>query len=86
MACINVNDIKMLFQAQVPTTLAPLVVITAGERRLPIWPEPPRKSAVNLPQFCPLEHRSTIINKFRIHLHQHPEIPFNDTEGTHLMA
>ena len=40
----------------------------------------------DLPQFCPSEFRSAIVEKFRIHLHQHPEIPFNDTEGTKLSA
>ncbi|KAJ6557685.1 hypothetical protein B0H19DRAFT_946891, partial [Mycena capillaripes] len=39
-----------------------------------------------LPQFCPLEHRATILEKYRIHGHQHPEIPFNDPEKTYLTA
>jgi hypothetical protein len=62
------------------------VIIKAGDRRLPIWPEPPSRGEVDLPRFCPTEHRGAIVTKFRIHLHQHPEIPFNDAEGTHLTA
>ena len=40
----------------------------------------------DLPPFCQKEYRATIIEKFRIHLHQHPEIPFNDEKKTHLTA
>ena len=73
-------------QTQILTTLPPLVIVKVGNCRLPIWPEPPSRSKADLPRFCPMEHRGTIVEKFRLHLHQHPEIPFNDVEGTHLTA
>lgn len=68
-----------------PTTLAPLVIIKAGNRRLPIWPSPPSIRGADLPAFCPTAYRAAIKNKFVIHFHQHAEIPF-DAEGTHLTA
>jgi hypothetical protein len=48
--------------------------------------ELPSRGEVDLPRFYSTEHRGAIVNKFRIHLHQHSEIPFNDVEETHLMA
>lgn len=39
---------------------------------------------IDRPIFCPKEHRPSIVEKFRTHLHQHPAIPFNDDDGTHL--
>jgi hypothetical protein len=66
--------------------LPPLVIIKAGDRRLPVWPEPPKINNSELPVFCPPEHRATIKDKFVIHLHQHPEIPFDDKNGTYLTA
>jgi hypothetical protein len=33
-----------------------------------------------------MEHQATILQKFRIHFHQHPELPLNDADGTHLSA
>ncbi|KAG6912376.1 hypothetical protein DXG01_015053, partial [Tephrocybe rancida] len=36
--------------------------------------------------FCPKEHREPIVENFRIHLHQHPKIPFNDVNFTRLTA
>lgn len=62
------------------------MIIKAGNRRLPVWPEPPSTRAADLPQFCPAEYRATIKNKYIIHLHQHPEIPFDDQDGTYLTA
>ena len=40
----------------------------------------------DLPPFCPKEFRQIVTEKFRTHLHQHPTIPFNDEDGTHLTA
>lgn len=68
----------------IPTALAPLVIIKSGNRRLPVWPEPKKVTAAQLSTFCPAEYREPIVAKFRIHLHQHPAIPFNDQEGTRL--
>lgn len=67
------------------TTLAPLIIIKAGNQRLPIWPAPPSIHGADLLSFCPAIYRATIKHKFVIHFHQHPEIPI-DTEGTHLTA
>ncbi|KAJ6611088.1 hypothetical protein B0H10DRAFT_1810288, partial [Mycena sp. CBHHK59/15] len=41
---------------------------------------------VPLPIFCPKEFRSIILQKFRTHFHQHPEIPMADKDGTLLTA
>ena len=30
--------------------------------------------------FCPMDHCMTIVEKFHIHLHQHPQIPLNDEQ------
>lgn len=42
-------------QTQIPSTLPPLVIIKAGDRCLPIWPEPPSRGEVDLPRYCPTE-------------------------------
>jgi hypothetical protein len=39
-----------------------------------------------IPEFCPKDHWTAIVEKFRVHLHQHPEIPFNDEDKTHFSA
>jgi hypothetical protein len=65
------------------TTLAPLVIIKAGNQQLPIWPAPPSICRAELLSFCPAAYRTTIKNMFITHFHQHPEIPV-DAEGTHL--
>jgi len=62
------------------------LVTTAGKKRIPIWPAPPKVSETERPIFCGKEHRATIIAKFRIHFHQHPAIPFDDDKGTHFTA
>jgi SWIM zinc finger len=87
-----VNFLKMFIiiltmdiQNPIATALAPLIVIKAGDRRLPIWPTPSKIRGVDLLTFCPAVHRAAIKNKFVIHFHQHPEIPF-DAQGTHLSA
>lgn len=68
------------------TCLPPLFVLTQGEQRIPIWPNPPKMKKKELPPFCPPEFRETIVQKYRIHGHQHPEIPFNDPDQPHLTA
>lgn len=40
----------------------------------------------SLPVFCPKEFRQIILQKFRTHFHQHPEIPIGDEAGTLLSA
>jgi SWIM zinc finger len=57
-----------------------------GTTWIPVWPNPPATRSSDLPQFCPKEYRSSIVEKFRTHLHQHPAIPFNDKDGTYLTA
>ncbi|KAF8224828.1 hypothetical protein L208DRAFT_1509329, partial [Tricholoma matsutake] len=70
-----------------PATCCPpvFILITDGKCIL-IWPAPPKVTKRDLPIFCPKEHRATIIEKFRIHLHQHPQIPFNDENKTCLTS
>lgn len=59
------------------------MVLLAGTRRIPIlWPEPPKVKKGDLPQFCPKEHRSFIVERFRCHACQHPLIPLNDDDHT----
>ncbi|KAF8229163.1 hypothetical protein L208DRAFT_1106991, partial [Tricholoma matsutake] len=36
--------------------------------------------------FCPVEHCTAIVEKFCIHLHQHPQIPLNDKHNSCLTA
>ena len=69
---------------QPPSTcqLPVLVLITAGDTHIPVWPAPPKINKADLPIFCPPEHRPTIVDKFRIHLHLHPQIPANDESKT----
>ncbi|KAJ7926657.1 hypothetical protein B0H13DRAFT_1862109 [Mycena leptocephala] len=59
---------------QEPTCLPPLFVLTQGDRRVPIYPNPP-KMKKELPQSRPPEYRSTIVQKYRTHGHQHPIFP-----------
>ena len=61
-------------------------MLTTGDKHIPIWPAPPKVTKSSLPIFCPLEHRAIIVEKFRIHLHQHPQIPLNDTQNSLLTA
>jgi len=60
--------------------------VTTGDTRIPIWPAPPKVTKSSLPVFCPLEHRVIIVEKFRIHLHQHPQIPLNNAKNSLLTA
>ncbi|KAJ7509255.1 hypothetical protein B0H11DRAFT_2216952 [Mycena galericulata] len=69
-----------------PTCLPPVFILKTGDSRIPIWPNPPAVTKSALPIFCPKEHRKIILEKFRTHFHQHPEIPMGDEEGTFLSA
>lgn len=53
---------------------------------IPVWPNPLKIVKGSLPVFCEKEFRGSIIEKFRVHLHQHPEIPFNDEHHTRFTA
>ena len=53
---------------------------------MPVWPAPPKITKSKLPIFCPLEHCLKIIEKFHVHLHQHPQIPLNDEDNSCLTA
>ena len=53
---------------------------------MPVWPAPPKITKSKLPIFCPLEHHLKIVEKFCIHLHQHPQIPLNDEDHSCLTA
>ncbi|KAG6907426.1 hypothetical protein DXG01_008891 [Tephrocybe rancida] len=71
-----------------PSTCRPPVLLLVSHDGVctPAWPKPPKVKKSDLPIFCPKEHREPIVEKFWIHLHQHPEIPFNDENFTHLTA
>jgi len=60
------------------TCLPPVFILKAGNSRIPIWPNPPRVLESERPIFGPKELRSAIVERFRIHLHQHPKTPLND--------
>jgi hypothetical protein len=64
------------------TCLPPLLILKHGEKSIPVYPNPPAMKKADLPIFCPKEFQSTIVEMFRVHLHRHPEIPFNDYAGT----
>ena len=85
-----ISEFIIHIQHQVPkaveTCLPPIFILKEGEKRIPVWPNPPKVTAKELPVFCPKEHRPAIIERFRVHLHQHPDIPFNDEHGTCLTA
>jgi hypothetical protein len=53
---------------------------------VPVWPAPPKITKAKLPIFCPLEHHPKIVEKFRVHLHQHPQIPLNGEDHSCLTA
>jgi hypothetical protein len=63
-----------------------MIVLIAGGKRTPVWPAPPKVTKADLPIFCQKEHRPTIVEKFRVHLHQHPQIPLNDEQFTCLTS
>ncbi|KAF8237974.1 hypothetical protein L208DRAFT_1388413 [Tricholoma matsutake] len=58
------------------------MILVADGTCTAVWPTPPKITKSNLPPFCPLEHHSIIVKKFRIHLHQHPQIPLNDENNS----
>lgn len=68
------------------TCRPPVIILTQGEKKLPIYPNPPKVTGKDLPVFCPKNFRGAIIERFRMHLHQHPEIPINDATRTLLTA
>ena len=68
------------------TCRPPVFILVTDGKRIPVWPAPPKVMKGDLPIFCPKEHRATIVEKFRIHLHQHPQIPFNDENKTCLTS
>ncbi|KAF8991912.1 hypothetical protein BDZ89DRAFT_973611 [Hymenopellis radicata] len=82
----NVVQTKPTESAPAKTCLPPLMILKSGDMRTPIYPAPPTTRNQDLPVFCPKEHRKAIIEKFRVHLHQHPSIPLNDAAGTLLTA
>ena len=66
--------------------LPPVFVLVNRDKQIPVWPNPLKTTTKSLPIFCPMEHQATILQKFWVHFHQHPEIPLNDANGTHLKA
>ncbi|KAG6818224.1 hypothetical protein H0H93_006687 [Arthromyces matolae] len=71
-------------KAPTQTCLPPLLVVKAGDIRIPIWPSPPKVPKAERPEFCPEEYRSPIVELFRKHLHQHSTIPLNEVKVTYL--
>jgi len=62
-------------QTGASTCLPPMIVLIAGGKCTPVWPAPPKVTKADLPIFCQKEHCATIVKKFCVHLHQHPQIP-----------
>jgi hypothetical protein len=69
---------------KIKTCCPPVFILKAGDVRIPVWPAPPSLRESDHPIFCPVEHRRIVIEKFKVHFHQHPSIPLNDSEGTYL--
>ena len=63
-----------------------MFIFIAGGKCTPVWPAPPKVTKADLLIFCPMDHHMTIVEKFHIHLHQHPQIPLNDKQFTCLMS
>ncbi|TFK45179.1 hypothetical protein OE88DRAFT_1649504, partial [Heliocybe sulcata] len=80
------EHLEAIRETEVDRTLLPRLVLKAGDRRIPVWPDPPAMKSKAFPVFCPPEYHEAIVEKFRVHLHQHPAIPFNDVDGTYLRA
>ncbi|KAG6907485.1 hypothetical protein DXG01_008775 [Tephrocybe rancida] len=80
------DDVPTTTQPPPLTCLPPILVLVADGQKIPVWPAPPIAKRANLPEFCPKDHREPIIEKFRIHFHQHPEIPMNDAQFSRLTA
>ncbi|KAF7344983.1 SWIM-type domain-containing protein [Mycena venus] len=68
------------------TCIPPVFILKTGDVRIPVWPNPPKITKKALPEFCPKEFRSDIIEMYRTHLHQHPKIPRNNPDEPYLSA
>jgi hypothetical protein len=68
------------------TCQPPVFILKVGDQRIPIWPAAGKFDKTARPVFCPKERRSILVEKFRVHFHQHPSIPLNDEKGTFLIA
>lgn len=75
-------------QTQTPpsTCRPPVFFLVHDGSRITVWPNPLKIVKGALPVFCEKEFCGPIIEKFRVHLHQHPKIPFNDKHHTRFMA
>jgi hypothetical protein len=78
------DSLQIQAPVKISTCLPAAFILKDGDKRIPIWPNPPKPSAGDLPTFCPKGDHGAIVALFRVHLHQHPEIPLNDEAGTHL--
>ncbi|KAF7359857.1 SWIM-type domain-containing protein [Mycena venus] len=68
------------------TCKPPVFVLKNGDVRIPVWPNPPKVTKGALPEFCPRELRSEIIEMYRTHMHQHPKIPQNNPDEPYVSA
>ncbi|KAG8938810.1 hypothetical protein FRC04_007517 [Tulasnella sp. 424] len=80
------KELEFMKQAVATTCRPPVFVLIKGDRRIPVWPNPPSVPKKDLPTFCPKEYRTPIVEKFRRHFCHHPLIPLNDADGTCLSA
>ncbi|CAK5263800.1 unnamed protein product [Mycena citricolor] len=60
---------------QTKTLLPPIFVLTQGDIRHPIYPNPPKARKTDLGVFCPPEHRDVTLDLYKMHGRLHPEIP-----------
>ncbi len=67
----------------------PTLVVTLRKGltlRIPRYPTLQPLPNPKTDEFCPIEYRRTVIEKFRRHSCQHPSIPIDDEAGTYLTA
>ncbi|KAG9022921.1 hypothetical protein FS837_006091, partial [Tulasnella sp. UAMH 9824] len=80
------EELESMKQAVTATCWPPAFVLINGDRRIPVWPNPPAVRKADLLIFCPHEHRKPIVEKFRRHFCHHSLIPLNDADSTCLSA
>ncbi|KAF8148319.1 hypothetical protein K438DRAFT_1989233 [Mycena galopus ATCC 62051] len=69
------------------TCIPPIFILKTGDNcHIPVWPNPPKIKKTSNYEFCPKDFRSTIVEMYHTHMHQHPHIPRNDPEEPYLEA
>ncbi|CAK5283818.1 unnamed protein product [Mycena citricolor] len=62
------------------TCLPPLFILTQGDVKLPIYPNPPKVRKADIGEFCPKEFRESTLELFKMHGRLHPHIPINEPD------